>query len=410
MGWLWVAMVAAVGYWLVPELVGHHGQAGAFAGSGDENHVALTFDDGPGLDTAAVLDVLKQQGVSATFFVVAEEAAQHPVVVQRMVAEGHEVALHGRRHRSALLMSPWTTWREIAQGRALVASVTGRPPHFYRPPWGHHNLVTWLAPSFLGLRRVLWSIAPDDWRSDRPPGAIARHVVRYALPGAVVVLHDGGGDRSRTVAALPPMIAGLRSLGLDLVTLGGLREERAWVKKVWAWREGVFTRHYRVETVAAPDGGPPVLRVGRAVYRGPTLQGESAPIRAGAPMAEIHFQNYSLAQGSGLRAGGLRAWLRVGQSLPALGRRVAEDPTLADVALVGGVTVLDAGRAVERLGFHRRAMGGLAMVPMRLYLIFLLVVFHRQGLGVLRRLARLKPILIYMTRQEFLARYGPGAP
>ena len=411
MGWLWAALVVLVGYWLVPELIGHHGQVGAFAGSGAENRIALTFDDGPGPDTPAVLDVLQQYGVSATFFVVAEAAARYPAVVERMVAEGHEVALHGWHHRSALLLAPWTVWREVAHGRALVAAVAGRPPRFYRPPWGHHNLMTWLVPGLLGLRRALWSVAPDDWRSDRPPDVIARHVVRYALPGAVVVLHDAGGDRTRTVSALPPMILGLRRLGLDLVPLGALGEERAWVKKVWAWREGVFTRRYHVETLAAPDGGPPVLRVGRAVYRGPTLEGEGGegpPIRAGAPMAEIHFHNYTLGQASGDRAGGLRAWLRVGQSMPELGRWVVQDAALADVALVGGVTVLDVGRAVERMGFHRRELGGLAMLPMRIYLIFLMVVFHRQGLRVLRRLARLKPVLIYMTRQEFVARYGLG--
>lgn len=411
-GWLWAALAVAVGYWLVPELIGHHGQAGAFVGSGDENRMALTFDDGPGPDTPAVLDVLQQHGVTATFFVVADKAVRYPAVVQRMVAEGHEVALHGWHHRSALLLAPWTAWREVARGRGLVASVAGRPPRFYRPSWGHHNLITWVVPGFLGLRRVLWSIAPDDWRPDRPPDAIARHVVRYALPGAVVVLHDAGGDRARTVAALPPMIAGLRRLGLDLVPLGALGEERAWVKKVWAWREGAFTRRYHVETVPAPDGGPPVLRVGRAVYRGPALAGAAAedpPIRAGAPMAEIHFHNYTLGQGSGGRAGGLRAWVRVGQSMPELGRWVAQHPSLADAALVGGVTVLDVGRAVERMGFHRREMGGMTMLPMRLYLIFLMAVFHHQGLGVLRRAARLKPVLIYMTRQEFLARYGPGA-
>lgn len=411
MWWLWPALVV-VGYWVLPDLIGHHGQARAFAGSGDVNQLALTFDDGPGPDTPAVLDVLQQQGVLATFFVIAEQAVRYPTVVQRMVAEGHEVALHSWHHRSALVMAPWTAWREVARGRALVAAVAGQPPRFYRPPWGHHNLVTALAPGLLGLRRVLWSIAPDDWRSDRPPDAIARHVVRYALPGAVVVLHDAGGDRTRTVAALEPMIAGIRRLGFELVPLGALQEERSWVRKIWAWREGVFTRRYRVETVPAPDGGPPVLRVGRAVYRGPVLEGPDAapPIRPGAPMAEIHFQNYTLGQASGGRAGGLRAWARVGQSMPQLGQWVAQDPTLADAALVGGVTVLDVGRAVERLGFHRQEMGGLAMLPMRFYLVVLMVVFHRQGLGVLRRLARLKPVLIYMTRQEFLARYGPRTP
>lgn len=405
---MWAALaVVVLAYWVVPEIIGHHAQAGAWVGSGAKNRLALTFDDGPGPDTEAVLDVLQDKGAHATFFVIAREAARFPAVMQRIVAEGHQVALHGVHHRSALLSAPWTTWREVAGGRAQVALLAGQPPRFYRPPWGHHNLATWLAPAAAGMRRVLWSIAPDDWRPDKSAEEIAQHVLRYALPGAVVVLHDAGGDRRRTVAALPAMIDGVRRLGLEPVTLSAMDEEHRWPKKIWTWWEGIFTRRYQVETVPAPDGGPPVLRVGRARYRGPALEAGGETVRPGAAMAEMHFQNYTLGQGSGDGAGALRAWVRVAGSLPALGGLVASRPALADARLVGGVTVLDVGRAVERLGFHRQEMGGLSMLPMRLYLILLMAIFHRQGLGVLRRLARLKPVLIYMPRQEFLARYGP---
>ena len=406
--WMWGGLAAVVlGYWVLPEVIGHHGQAGALMGSGDANRMALTFDDGPGPDTDAVLDVLSQKGAHATFFVIATEAVRFPGAIARMVAEGHEVALHGVHHRSALLSAPWTTWREVAGGRAQVARLAGGGPRFYRPPWGHHNLATWLAPGWVGLRRVLWSIAPDDWRPDKSPEEIAQHVVRHALPGAVVVLHDAGGDRRRTVAALPAMIDGVRSLGLEPVTLSALSEEHRWAKKLWTWWEGVFTRRYQVETVPAPDAGPPVLRIGRAVYRGPVLDAAGQTVRRGAAMAEIHFHNYTLGQGSGDAAGALRAWVRMAASLPALGTLLASRQNMADVTLVGGVTVLDVGRAVERIGFHRQNMPGLSMLPMRLYLVLLMVIFHRQGLGVLRRLGRLKPVLIYMTREEFLARYGP---
>jgi len=405
--WVWglgLAVVAA--YWLIPEVLGHHGQVGAFVGSGQENRMALTFDDGPGPDTPAVLAALRAAGVRATFFVIAERAVQHPELVLQMAADGHEVALHGWHHRSALTMAPWTAWREVARGRQLVAQITGEPPRFYRPPWGHHNLVTWIVPHWLGLRRILWSIAPDDWRIDRSSEAIAAHVVRHALPGAVVVLHDAGGDRSRTVAALPRMIAGIRRLGLEPVPVAELRQETSWVRKVWTWWEGIFTRRGQIETIPAPDGGPPVLRVGRAVYRGPELSlPDGSRIRRGATMAEIHFHNYTLGQDSGGRASGVRAWVRVAKSLPGLGEAVATHPHLADAVVVGGVTVLDVGNAVERLGFHRVSVSGIRMLPMRIYLIFLMAVFHRQGFSVLTRARRLKPVLIYMSRDELRQRY-----
>lgn len=404
--WLWVLGLAVAAYWVIPEALGHHGQVGAFVGSGQDNRMALTFDDGPGPDTPAVLEALRAAGVRATFFVIAERALQHPELLQQMVADGHEVALHGWHHRSALTLMPWTTWREVVHGRQLVAGITGVPPQFYRPPWGHHNLVTWVVPGAVGLRRILWSIAPDDWRPDRSSSAIWAHVVRHVLPGAVVVVHDAGGDRSRTVAALPSMIAGIRRLGLEPVPVGELRPETVWVRKAWTWWEGVFTRRGQIETIPAPDGGPPVLRVGRAVYRGPELTlPDGGRIRRGDPMAEVHFHNYTLGQDSGGRASGVRAWVRVARSLPGLGEAVATDPNLKDAVVVGGVTVLDVGNAVERLGFHRVPVSGLHMLPMRLYLIFLMAVFHRQGFRVLARARRLKPVLIYMSRDELRQRY-----
>jgi peptidoglycan/xylan/chitin deacetylase (PgdA/CDA1 family) len=402
--------LVVVGYWVIPDLLGHFLQFGALAGDIREPRVAITFDDGPGPDTAAILDVLKAEGVRATFFVVAERAVRHPELVRRMVAEGHEVGLHGWHHQSAWGKTPWGMAREILVGRALVGHVSGRPPRLYRPPWGHHNLVTWVLPGWLGMRRVLWSIAPDDWRADRSPERIRRHVRQFLNPGAIVVLHDAGGDRRRTVAALPGIIADARALALEPVTVGDLTPEHSWFRRAWVWWENQFTRTADIDTVPASDGGPPLLRLGRAVYRGPVLTfPDGRRVAPGAVLAEIHFQNPTLGLDSRSKTGALHTYSRLVGSLRDVGRVVAEDARYRDAAVVGGVTVLDAASAISRLGFERQPVGGFRMFWMRLYLIGLMAIYHAEGVRVLRRARRLHPVLIIMPRDRFLERYGPEA-
>ena len=396
-----------LGYWILPDLLGHVAQIGGLAGSVLSPDTALTFDDGPGADTPAILDELARLQAPATFFVVAEEASRHPDLIARMVEEGHEVALHGWHHRSAWWKTPWGTAREIMVGRAVVARLAGRPPRFYRPPWGHHNLVTLILPGLLGMRRVLWSIAPDDWRPDRTPAVLARHVEQYLGPGAIVVMHDAGGDRGRTLEALPAIVAAGNRLGLRWVPLGGLTTERSGLRRVWTWWENRFTESADIVTVPASDGGPPVVRVGLARYRGPVLSPDGEPvIRPGAAMAEIHFQNPTLGNDSQSRAAVVRLVGRMAGGLGDAARVIRETPSLRETALVGGVTVLDVGALVRRLGFRRVPVGGWRMFWMRLYLIFLMGIYHADGFRVWRRLPKLSPVLIYMPTAQFLARYA----
>jgi peptidoglycan/xylan/chitin deacetylase (PgdA/CDA1 family) len=400
-------------YWVIPDLLGHLAQLGTLAGSGSSNRVAFTFDDGPGPDTARLLDTLSEWKVPATFFVITERAEQHPDLIRRMVAEGHEVALHGWHHRSAWLLTPWGTVREMLEGRAAILRITGQRPRYYRPPWGHHNLVTWFLPGLLGMRRVLWTVAPDDWREDRSPGAIQAHVTRYLGPGAIVVLHDAGGDRTRTVEAMPAMAVAARALALEPVTVRDLPRETSLVRRGWFWWENQFTRMAEVDTVPASDGAPPSVRLGRAVYRGPRLTlPDGRVIEPGAVMTELHFQNPTLGGDSQSRAAAVHAYQRIRVSLYDVARFIREHPRFQDGVLVGGVTVLDASNAIARLGFQRQPVGGFRMFWMRLYLIFLMAVYHAQGFRVFLRLARLKPVLIWMTQEEYLARYGgpPPAP
>jgi peptidoglycan/xylan/chitin deacetylase (PgdA/CDA1 family)/glycosyltransferase involved in cell wall biosynthesis len=187
--------------------------------------IALTFDDGPGPDTAAILDVLESYGVPATFFVVGADAAQHPGMLRRMVADGSEIGLHGFTHRDLGTMPGWQQRLELAQTQYVIAAATGRTTNLLRLPYSgavstadSHDMT---AISRAGNYRVVFSdLDTRDWTR---PGAAAIAAAAVPSPGtgAIVLLHDGGGDRSQTVQALRTIIPQLRAAGYTFTTVSG---------------------------------------------------------------------------------------------------------------------------------------------------------------------------------------------
>ena len=196
--------------------------------------VALTFDDGPdGRWTPKILDVLKAKKVTATFFVIGENMQAKPALVAREVREGNLVGNHTWTHPNISATPLIQTNLEINTTQRLFEVLTGRSMRFFRPPYfGDAEPSTpdeveplKVAQSFgyliAGLR-----VDPDDWQKP-PPGAIIKQTlerlqVTGEKAGQVVLLHDAGGDRSRTVAALPGLIDALRAHGYRLVTLDQL--------------------------------------------------------------------------------------------------------------------------------------------------------------------------------------------
>ena len=187
--------------------------------------MALTFDDGPGPATPAVLDVLAQSGVRATFFVVGQRAAAEPEMLRRIVAGGHALGDHTWSHHTP---SPRTGWkhrtlsREIERTKEAIFSATGLKPCLFRPPGGvikGARTVTRAA----GLSMILWSVDPRDW-SAPPSNKFAPVIQKRVAAGLeqehpVILLHDGGGNRLATVAALAGIINDYRSHGYRFVTL-----------------------------------------------------------------------------------------------------------------------------------------------------------------------------------------------
>ncbi len=188
-----------------------------------EREVVLTFDDGPTPYTEEILDLLRARGVPATFFLVGARAADRPDLVGRMHAEGHEVGVHTFTHANIANVSPWRQQVELDQSQLAIAAATGHTTSLLRPPYssqvGNVSYAEWQAiERARGYRVVYTDLDTRDW-DDTTPDRIAAAAMPVGNRGAVVMLHDGGGDRSRTVAALDRMIDQLQQRGYRFVTV-----------------------------------------------------------------------------------------------------------------------------------------------------------------------------------------------
>jgi peptidoglycan/xylan/chitin deacetylase (PgdA/CDA1 family) len=180
---------------------------------------ALTFDDGPSAYTLPMLGVLTRRGVPATFFTVGSYAAAHRALLAAEAAAGMSVEVHDWDHVDLTRLSAPAIADELSRAAGAVQGATGRRPTCFRPPYGATNKTVVAEGTRLGLAQILWNVDPSDYR--RPgAGTIAARVLATATGrGLVIGMHDGGGDRSQTVAALPTIIDGLRARGYTLVRL-----------------------------------------------------------------------------------------------------------------------------------------------------------------------------------------------
>jgi peptidoglycan-N-acetylglucosamine deacetylase len=190
------------------------------AGAAGPLAVALTFDDGPWPHTTQqMLTILSQRQAPATFFVVGRQVERYPELVHREVAAGMAIGSHSYRHPQPFDRLPVARIRdEITQGRRTLVPL-GIHPVGFRPPGGATSPAVTAAAQELGDRTVLWSVDPADWQPGVTSDQLVQRVLAAARPGAIVLLHDGGGNRSATVAALPAIIDGLRRLGLTLTVV-----------------------------------------------------------------------------------------------------------------------------------------------------------------------------------------------
>lgn len=207
--------------------------------------VSLTYDDGPDpRSTPGILDALAEHGARATFFVLVEPAERHPALIARILAEGHEVALHGIDHARLSGMPLRRSLPLIRAGRRRLEQVTGRPVTLFRPTYGAQTLAQFAATRALGMDVVIWSAWARDW-DGAPAEVVAERALGALHRGGFLLLHDASGDGVGEsdgrgdggldrVRATRLLLAGMATRGYASRPVSDLLSAGPAVRTVWA--------------------------------------------------------------------------------------------------------------------------------------------------------------------------------
>ena len=190
--------------------------------------VALTFDDGPSAAyTQEILDVLEDNGIKATFFLVGKEIQSNPLEAQRIVAAGHEVGNHSFTHSRMLFKSLDFVKDEIDNTSQLIRKAGYAGEIYFRPPYGK-KLFT--LPYYLdskNITSITWDVAPDSVLPlNASPDALAQYAVANTRPGSIILMHVMFKSRRNSMAAVPKIISGLKEKGYQFVTVEQLISQR----------------------------------------------------------------------------------------------------------------------------------------------------------------------------------------
>jgi peptidoglycan/xylan/chitin deacetylase (PgdA/CDA1 family) len=186
----------------------------------DGPYIAMTFDDGPsGPNTPRLLDLAAKKHIKLTFFLIGENAARYPQLVQRELAEGHEVGNHSYTHPDLAKMSDDAVRSQIQKTQDAIISASGYKPILMRPPYGAMTPKQrlWVSHEF-GVKIILWEVDPLDWKN---PGAsvVASRIISAVRPGDIILSHD---IHSGTVDAMPEVFDTLLAKGYKFVTVSEL--------------------------------------------------------------------------------------------------------------------------------------------------------------------------------------------
>src|SRR6478752_5364218 len=186
----------------------------------DGPYIALTFDDGPSEKlTPRLLDLLAQHHIHVTFFVVGENAAQYPEILQRAVREGHEIGNHTWSHPNLAKMTDENVRSQIKRTEEAITNAIGSRPTLFRPPYGS---VTARQKRFihdeLAYEIILWEVDPLDWKNPGP-NVVSSRILKETHPGAIVLAHD---IHAQTIQAMPATLTELEAKGFKFVTVSDL--------------------------------------------------------------------------------------------------------------------------------------------------------------------------------------------
>jgi peptidoglycan/xylan/chitin deacetylase (PgdA/CDA1 family) len=186
----------------------------------DGPYIAMTFDDGPhATNTPRLLDMLKQRGIKATFFVVGQCAAEYPDIMKRIVAEGHEIASHSWSHPLLSKMGEGSVTDQLQRTHDVIIQTTGVTPKVFRPPYGGftQNQMAWANRKW-DYKVILWDVDPLDWKV-RNADAVKSKILAGAVNGSIILAHD---IHKTTVDAMPETFDGLTARGFKFVTVSEL--------------------------------------------------------------------------------------------------------------------------------------------------------------------------------------------
>jgi peptidoglycan/xylan/chitin deacetylase (PgdA/CDA1 family) len=402
-------------YTIGADLLGLIGKGTVRRGPEDQLAVALTFDDGPDpVFTPRILNILAQYGARATFFIIGRQAEQYPGIIRAIAHAGHEVGNHTYGHRPLWLLSPHRTREEIDRGAHVLTAILGKPPRYFRPPWGRLNLEAVRHSTRVRQQRVLWSLRAEGWLPLASPETIVRIVAQQLHPGAIIDLHDGGGLRhtpARLAAALPALLKLLQERGYRCLTLGELLAKgptapshATLLSRMWDWYEWAWKTWYGIETL----GQETILALGPAIHYGADLiLRDGTMIHPGTLVGELHLDRPRVAELHRTvpqHRLGLALRRELERTLEQLARMVAEHPPYHELEAFRSTTLF--WREATRLGFEVNVRDiGWHHGVLGWYQRMLLVRDHPLGC---RRLQgrRWEARTIWLSRHELLRRYA----
>jgi peptidoglycan-N-acetylglucosamine deacetylase len=187
-------------------------------GGRQTREIALTFDDGPGVDTDNLLNLLQRLDVPATFFMLGRNVTEFPQTMQRLIDSGLPLDDHSMDHPNLSQLSADDQRAQIAGAAKVIENAGAAYPRLFRPPYGAYNQTTHDVLGGLRMLSVLWSVDSQDWKKPGVDGIVG-NVLSAVHPGAIILMHDGGGDRSQTIAAVERIVPELRRQGYRFVTV-----------------------------------------------------------------------------------------------------------------------------------------------------------------------------------------------